>query len=123
MPAPHRASWVRRIRADPTWSALGLAYAFALVVLMLDVSLPPWVSVPVLSVPVLYMVPVAYLAWLTQRRSMTGRFTLPLTCTVLTLAAWPLAAQEVWTTMPNRLMAITAVWIVAVLWPQHQEDG
>jgi hypothetical protein len=27
-----------------------------------------------------------------------------------------------WTAMPDRLMAITVVWIVTVLWPQHQEE-
>jgi hypothetical protein len=117
-PAPRGASWLRRIRSDPTWPALALPYALALAVLILDVSLPSWVAVPVL-----YVVPVAYLAWLTQRPPMTGGFPLPLTCTVLTVAAWPLAAPQVWTALPNRLMAITVVWIVTVLWPQQQEDG
>jgi hypothetical protein len=116
--ASRLASWVRWIRPDGTWSTLGVAYALVLAVLMLDVSLPLWVSVPVL-----YVVPVAYLAWRTQRPPMTDVFLLALTCTVLTVAAWPLPAQEVWTALPNRLMAITVVWIVTVLWLQHQEDG
>jgi hypothetical protein len=62
-----------------------LAYTLALAVLMLDVALPPWVSVPVL-----YVVPVVYLAWRTQLSPMTGVYPLALTCTVLTVAAWPL---------------------------------
>jgi hypothetical protein len=117
-PAPRGSLWGRQIRPDGTWSALGLAYAFALAVLMLDVSLPLWISVPIL-----YVVPVTYLAWRTQHRPMTGVFPLALTCTVLTVAAWPLPAQQVWTALPNRLIAITVLWIVTVLWRQHQEGG
>jgi hypothetical protein len=69
------------------------------------------------------VVPIAYLAWRTQRRPMTDVVLLALTCTVLTVAAWPLPPQEVWTALPNRLTAITVVWFVTVLRPQHEEDG
>jgi hypothetical protein len=111
------SSGVRLLCLDPTWSAFGLAYTLALAVLMLDVALPLWVSVPVL-----YIVPPAYLAWRTQLSRMTGLYPLALTCTVLTVAAWSLPPEQIWTAMPNRLMAITVVWIVTVLWPQHQEE-
>jgi hypothetical protein len=46
--ASGRSSAVRLLALDRAWSALALAYTLALAVLLLDVSLPLWVPVPVL---------------------------------------------------------------------------